>query len=112
MSPVERILAGLRGFRGRRWGDTCPDRRPVPDPSHCLECDSLALTELAAGESGTVTCLQDPGSAATAKLAAMGVLPGSALTLRQRYPAFVFRMGYSEFAVDRELASRIRVRKE
>jgi len=76
-----------------------------------VDCDSVRLTELVPGESGAVTCLEESGSPATAKLAAMGVLPGCWIALRQRYPAFVFRMGYSEFAVDAELASRIRVRK-
>lgn len=34
------------------------------------------------------------GGPAPAKLAAIGVLPGCGITLQQRYPAFVFRMGY------------------
>ncbi len=42
----------------------------------------------------------------------MGVLPGARLLLVQRYPAFVFRLGYAELAVDRLLAARIRVRRQ
>ena len=42
--------------------------------------------------------------------AAMGVLPGTRLRLLQRYPAFVFRIGYAEFAVDEALGSRIGVK--
>jgi hypothetical protein len=38
-------------------------------------------------------------------------LPGVALVLVQRSPAFAFRMGHAEFAVDAELAGHIRVRR-
>jgi Fe2+ transport system protein FeoA len=47
-----------------------------------------------------------------AKLASMGILPGARLRLVRRSPAFVFRIDYSEFAVDRELAQFIRVEPE
>lgn len=112
MSPVDRIRKRLAGLGRRKWGQTCPEGTPVPDDSRCAECDSVPLTALAANEGGVVTCLQEPESRASVKLAAMGVLPGTAVTLVQRYPAYVFRVGYSEFAVDAELASRIRVRRE
>jgi DtxR family Mn-dependent transcriptional regulator len=42
---------------------------------------------------------------------ALGVLPGAELTLVQRYPAFVVRIGHAEFALDAELAGRIQVRE-
>lgn len=112
MSAEGRIRRGLAGFGLRRWGQTCPQGRPVPEDSQCADCNAVPLTALAANEGGVVTCLQQPESRASMKLAAMGVLPGTAVTLVQRYPAYVFRIGYSEFAVDAELASRIQVRRE
>src|SRR5581483_2416419 len=45
------------------------------------------------------------------RLVAMGILPGAELELLQRFPAFVFRIGCAEFAVDAALAERIRVRR-
>ena len=114
MSPVDWILNGLRPQRSRRWGAECPGGTPVPERERCaaVDCDSVPLTALMEGERGRVTCLQEPGSAPTGKLAAMGVLPGAELLLLQRYPAFVFRIGYADFAVDTELAGRIRLRRE
>lgn len=113
MTPIERLWNGLLGWR--RWNreGRCPDGVPVPEGGRCrdLECDSVPLTELAPGEEGTVTCLEEPGSREARKLMAMGVLPGASLRLLQRYPAFVFRMGYGEFAVDGTLAALIRVRR-
>ncbi len=67
------------------------------------------LTSLPEGARGHVTHLDQVESQATAHLIALGVLPGAELTLVQRYPAFVLRIGNAEFAVDSELAGRIHV---
>lgn len=95
------------------WGALCPDGTPVPTIERCagVDCDSMPLTALAEGEVARVTCLADPGGPAARKLAALGVLPGVEVVLVQRAPAFVFRIGHAEFAVDAELAGHIRVRK-
>jgi Fe2+ transport system protein FeoA len=106
MTPVEWLR--------RRWGAECPDGTPVPSFERCsgLDCDSVRLSTLAEGQGARVTCLEDPGGAAGRKLAALGVLPGVAIVLVQRSPAFVFRMGHAEFAVDAGLAGHIRVRRD
>jgi len=67
------------------------------------------LADLRCGESARVAGIVDPASSAGRKLTAMGVLPGAALVVLQRYPAIVFRIGYSEFAVDTALARQVRV---
>ncbi len=97
----------------RHWGGECPDGTPVPAVERCaaVDCDSERLTALEEGARGRVTCLEEPAGPAARKLAGMGVLPGVELELLQRFPAFVFRLGHSEFAVDTELAARIRVRR-
>lgn len=108
MSPVEWL-------RGRwAWGAECPTGTPVPTAERCerVDCDSVPLTALAEGQAGRVTCLEDPGAAAARTLAAIGVLPGVAVVLVQRSPAFVFRIGHAEFAVDAELAGHVRVRRD
>jgi DtxR family Mn-dependent transcriptional regulator len=40
----------------------------------------------------------------------MGVLPQVSIALLRRFPAFVFEAGYSQFAVDEEMAASIYVR--
>lgn len=106
MTPVEWLR--------RRWGAECPAGTPVPAAERCtgVDCDSVRLSALGEGELARVTCLEDPGGAAARKLAALGVLPGVALVLVQRSPAFVFKMGHAEFAVDSELAGHVRVRRQ
>ena len=41
------------------------------------------------------------------KLIALGVLPGTKVVLLQRFPSFVFQIGFIQFSIDRELASVI-----
>lgn len=112
MTITRLLRERLRGLRGGEWRDACPAGAPLPETSRCaaLDCDSRNLTTLAVGEQGTVSCLEAPEGHAAWKLAAMGVLPGARLTLVQRRPVYVFRIGYSEFAVDEELAGHVRVR--
>ena len=72
----------------------------------------MPLATLAEDECARVTCLDEADVGALRKLAAMGVLPGAEVTLIQRSPVFVFRLGCAEFAVDAELAARVRVRRD
>lgn len=69
----------------------------------------VPLTEWPEGVSVRVTALSRVDSPSTAHLVALGVVPGAMLTLVQRYPAFVVRIGHAEFALDQELAGRIHV---
>jgi DtxR family Mn-dependent transcriptional regulator len=46
------------------------------------------------------------------KLMAMGLYPGATIELMRRRPSFVYRSGYSEFAIDRELAALVMLRLE
>jgi DtxR family Mn-dependent transcriptional regulator len=111
MNPVE-WLRDLGARMPRAWGRDCPLGTPVPAVGPCADCDALALVELAENESARVSCLVDPGAPAAVRLASAGVLPGTELTLVQRWPAFVLRIGYAELAIDRETAGLIRVRRE
>ncbi len=44
------------------------------------------------------------------KLTAMGVLAGMSIVLIQKFPSYVFQIGQSQFAADKELAGCIFVR--
>lgn len=113
MTTIEWLRRRLLPGRPRGWADECPTGLPVPEAERCaaVDCESVPLTSMAEGERGCITCLQDPGSARAAKVAALGALPGIELELVQRFPAFVFRIGYAEVAIDTELAECIRVRR-
>jgi Fe2+ transport system protein FeoA len=104
----------LKLISSRKWNETCPAGPPIPEEHRCaaLHCESVSLTQLSAGQGARVTCLDAAHTNVAAKLASMGILPGSQIRLVRRSPAFVFRIDYAEFAVDRELAAVIRVAPE
>jgi Fe2+ transport system protein FeoA len=100
-------------FLARRgaWQQSCRAGAPVHEESCAgLDCDSVPLPSLRSGQTGVVSCLDAPASPAAARLAALGVLPGTRITLVQRSPAVVFRIGFAEFAVDEHLAAHVRLR--
>lgn len=96
---------------------TCPHGKPIP-PGQCCE-DARAqgdlgvvpLTEFKSGQIGEIAYIQTEDSKKMQKLMAMGVLPGTKITLVQSFPSYIFRVGYSEFAIDTNLAKEIFVRK-
>lgn len=74
----------------------------------------MTLAEMQPGQCARVMGLKDPAleKQQVRKYLAMGLIPGAEITLVQRFPAYVFEMGYSQFAIDRELASSVLVRVE
>lgn len=72
----------------------------------------VKLADMRAGQQGTIVRLSADDPARARKLMALGVMPGSAIQLERRRPAFVFRVGYSQFAVDEGMADGVLVRLE
>lgn len=97
---------------------TCPHGKPIPPGECCREAQAagdlgvVPLTELRPGEEGEIAYLQTDDGTTMQKLMAMGVLPGSRIQLTNSYPSYIFRVGYSEFAIDSHLAREIVVRRK
>jgi len=93
--------------------DTCPHGKAIPAGDCCLEAKRsgdlgvVPLTELKSGEEGKIAYIQTEDNKKMQKLVAMGVLPGNSIQLMQSSPSYIFRVGYSEFAVDAEMAREI-----
>jgi DtxR family Mn-dependent transcriptional regulator len=94
----------------------CPHGKPIP-PNHC--CKQMKetvnrliapLNELQPGAKGQIAYLQMSHPVRLQKLMAMGVLPGGEMHLMRNSPAYVFEIGYSQFAVDEEIAADIFIR--
>lgn len=84
--------------------------RRDPDAGRPI-CDRiLTVGELESGERAEVVSLQGE-SARQNRLAVFGLAPGSEITLLQRRPAFVVRIGETELALDGEIARDILVRR-
>ncbi len=92
---------------------TCPHGRRIPPGDCCLEAKQrgdlgvVPLTELKSGEEGEIAYIQTEDNKKMQKLLAMGVLPGNRICLIQSFPSYIFRVGYSEFAVDANMAREI-----
>lgn len=94
----------------------CPHGRPIP-PGRCCEQMRRTISPLIAplkdlkrGQSGKIAYLHMENPNQLRKLMAMGVLPGVAIIVKEIYPSYVFEAGYSQFAVDEEIAADIFVR--
>ncbi len=65
---------------------------------------TFSLDSLKVGIAAQVVFLNTRDSKKAQNLMAMGVFPGSLLTLIQKFPCYVFQLGHSQFAIDHELA--------
>ncbi len=65
------------------------------------------MTNLRVNQRGTVTGVNTRDHKKLKRIMAMGVVPGMAVVLIQRFPSYVFQVGQSQFAVDKELAGCI-----
>jgi DtxR family Mn-dependent transcriptional regulator len=96
---------------------TCPHGKRIPPGECCEEAASrgdlgvVPLTELKSGEEGEIAYILTEDNKKMQKLMAMGVLPGNRIVLMQAFPSYIFRVGYSEFAIDTAMAREIFVRK-
>ena len=96
---------------------TCPHGNPIPPGECCFQARAegdlgiVPLTEFKSGQEGEIAYIQTNDNKKMQKLMAMGVLPGNRIVLMQAYPSYIFRVGYSEFAIDSNLAKEIFVRK-
>ncbi|UCC87508.1 MAG: metal-dependent transcriptional regulator [Anaerolineales bacterium] len=94
----------------------CPHGKRIPLGQCCrqkresVERLIAPLHELQPGQAGHIAYIQMNSPRRLQKLMAMGVLPGVSITLLRRSPSFVFEAGYSQFAVDEEIAADIYVR--
>ncbi len=70
-----------------------------------------SLAEMEGGEKVTVAYLVTKDNRKLQKLMSMGILPGVKIDIIQTFPSYVFRIGHSVVAVDREMAEDVFVRR-
>lgn len=93
----------------------CPHGSPIP-PGACCRAGAnaagkvvSALADLAPGQTGVIAYIQGRRRDLVPRLLAMGAVPGTPVTLRQRFPSFVLDLGNGQVAVDAETARDIYV---
>jgi DtxR family transcriptional regulator, Mn-dependent transcriptional regulator len=95
--------------------DFCPHGKPIPSGKCCAKKGQqvrqiMPLTSMKSGRGGKVAYLHTRDSKELKKLMAMGLLPGTAIQLMQSFPSYVFKLGYTQFAVDKKIADEIYVK--
>jgi DtxR family transcriptional regulator, Mn-dependent transcriptional regulator len=95
----------------------CPHGKPIP-PGPC--CESLTRTveplvqpldRLGVGERGRIVYIVPREPERLVRLSNLGIVPGATITLQQRSPAAVLRIGETTLAMDAAIAAEIFVRK-
>jgi len=95
---------------------TCPHGMTIPPGRCCLEGRSVedrivsSLVDMQPGECGTIAYLHADRHELLRKLMALGMLPGTPVQLIRTFPSYVFRLGETEYAVDKDIASAVYVR--
>jgi DtxR family Mn-dependent transcriptional regulator len=95
---------------------TCPHGQPIPQGECCKKAKEKigkiisSLVDLHVNQKGKVAYIQTKDEKKLQKLMAMGILPGVAIVLLQKFPSYVFQVGQSQFAIDAELAEPIFIR--
>lgn len=104
--PESRLVAWLRRL-GRR-------RRAVRGHRPIDWVGPLTLADLLPGQPARVVGVAHENGAGrhTQKLIAMGIFPGAQVVMQRRSPGYVFQIGFSQFAVDSEVARSILVQVE
>lgn len=69
-----------------------------------------SLNCLGAKTQGVITDIRNKDEKIVKKLLAMGVHKGMQITLEQRFPSFVIKVDRTRIAIDKSIASSIRVR--
>lgn len=69
------------------------------------------LTELEIGEEAIISRINTRDKKTLNKLMALGILPGMKVTLIQKFPSFVFRVGNTRIAADENISKNIGVSK-
>ncbi|NUM36083.1 MAG: metal-dependent transcriptional regulator [Candidatus Brocadiae bacterium] len=90
----------------------CPHGNPIPPGHCCSKHESVRpliepLTNFSPGEKGKVIFIAGNDSNRLNRLTSLGVYPGTVLTLRQRKPAAIVRVGETDIALEPSLAKKI-----
>ncbi len=94
----------------------CPHNKLIPPGKCCTRsAKKLArvvcpLKDLDVNDRGTIAYLATNDDGRLQKLMALGVLPGLQIRMVQRFPSYVFQVGQSQFAIDKEMADGIYIR--
>lgn len=98
--------------RSVSWLQRIFGRRRTARPQPPDNDGTVSLVGLRAGERAELLELTCMSSSRRNTLTVFGLIPGTEITLLQRSPSFVIRVGETELGLDREIAEGIYVRRD
>lgn len=96
----------------------CPHGHRIPEGECCrqdrpsMEGALVSLSAMRPGEEGLIAYLATPEEGDLQKFFSMGLHPEDPIALVRKSPTVVFRSGHSQFAIDRDLAAHVFVRRK
>jgi DtxR family Mn-dependent transcriptional regulator len=93
----------------------CPHGGRIPEGECCkqvrttLSSAVIPLTEVDIGEEVKVAYINTRSNSRMHKLSHFGVLPGSSVSVHQRYPSFVITCGDHQIAIEEDIAREVYV---
>ena len=73
--------------------------------------DYSPLDYLGVKTQGVIAAIRNKDDRIVKKLLAMGVHTGMHITLEQRFPSFIIRVGKTRIAIDKNIANSIKIKK-
>lgn len=95
----------------------CPHGRPIPAGDCCLQASSklesvvIPFSSLLAGSRAKIVYITSTHYPRLDKLASLGIIPGSAVTMHQTIPCCIIQIGHTQVALDKEILKDIYVRR-
>ena len=90
--------------------ENCPHNNPIPKGDSDTDLGNeyfVPLVSCHSGESGEVSHIKTEDARKLRKIMNLGLIPGSKICLIQKFPNYVFQLGNTQLAVDKELAGEI-----
>jgi DtxR family Mn-dependent transcriptional regulator len=112
----EKVTQSVCSFLGHP--PVCPHGKPIPPGPCCngerkpIEPLVIPLKEMKIGQRGRIVFITPRTKRRLSRLASYGVIPGSELTLSQRFPSYIIRIDQTDVALETEIAKEIFVRVE
>lgn len=94
-----------------------PDGKPIPRGECCAKFKQemkplvAPLADLTPGDKAKIVFITPGSHSRLDRLSAMGVVPGSILSLHQKKPSYVIQLGETMIAVDKDITKEIFVKK-
>ncbi|UCC80583.1 MAG: FeoA domain-containing protein [Candidatus Zixiibacteriota bacterium] len=96
---------------------TCPHGKRIP-PGRCCRASRrqlkpivMPLTELPVSSEARIAFITTPHHHRFGRLANLGLIPGGRITLLQKKPAYLLKLGSTEVAIDSDIAADIFVKQ-